>query len=122
MRNCADALKKSGTKPSALTKAVLSFLASPEDPGCAVLSLPTLRADHAVPKAVTAAGGRVLDLRKLWDGPPPWNPDPRKAERDFGWSASTSLRDGLIATRRWIDSNPELVAEGLQNSVLPVRA
>jgi dolichol-phosphate mannosyltransferase len=58
---------------------------------------------------------------RAWDHPD-WYADPRKAQRDFGWSASVSLRDGLLATMRWIESNPELVAEGQRSSVLPVRS
>jgi len=80
MRQGAEHLKKAGTKPSPLTQAMLAFLQSPEDPGCLVLSLPTLRADHALAKAIKALDGPVMDLRKLWDNPPPWNPDPRQAE------------------------------------------
>jgi len=80
VRGGADHLQKEGSEPSALTSAVLRFLASPEEPGTVVLSLASLRADHAVSKAVVAAGGRVLDLRKLWDTPPHWNSDPRQAE------------------------------------------
>lgn len=57
---------------------------------------------------------------RAWDHPD-WYADPRKAQRDFGWSASVSLRDGLLATMRWLDASPELVAEGQRNSVLPVR-
>jgi nucleoside-diphosphate-sugar epimerase len=58
---------------------------------------------------------------RAWDHAD-WYADPSKAKRDFGWSASVSLRDGLLATMRWLDSNPELVAEGQRSSVLPVRA
>ena len=80
LRNVADHLKKDKTKASSLTSAILSFLADPGEPGCVVVAVPTLRADHAVSKAISAAGGPVLNLRKLWDGPPPWNPDPRQSE------------------------------------------
>ena len=58
---------------------------------------------------------------RAWDHPD-WYADPRKAARDLGWSASVSLREGLLATMRWLDENPELVAEGLRSSVLPVRS
>jgi dolichol-phosphate mannosyltransferase len=58
---------------------------------------------------------------RAWDHPD-WYADPRKAQRDFGWRASVSLRDGLVATMRWLAENPELVAEGQRNSVLPVRS
>lgn len=58
---------------------------------------------------------------RAWDHPD-WYADPRKAKRDLGWSPSVTLRDGLISTMRWLDSNPELVAEGQRSSVLPVRS
>jgi DNA polymerase III delta subunit len=31
-------------------------------------------------KAVVAAGGRLASFRRLWETPPPWNPDPRRTE------------------------------------------
>jgi hypothetical protein len=33
-----------------------------------------------------------------------------------------TLRDGLISTMRWLESNPDLVTEGQRSSVLPVRS
>jgi nucleoside-diphosphate-sugar epimerase len=57
---------------------------------------------------------------RAWDHPE-WYADPRKAERDFAWKARVSLRDGLIATRRWLDENPDLVREGQKSSVLSVK-
>ncbi|HED66995.1 MAG TPA: hypothetical protein ENJ09_15745 [Planctomycetes bacterium] len=76
----AEYLAKVGGKPSQLTQAIEAFLAAPDDPGTLVLSIPSLRADHAVSKAVVASGGPILDLRKLYDSPSPWNPDPRQVE------------------------------------------
>jgi dolichol-phosphate mannosyltransferase len=58
---------------------------------------------------------------RAWDHAD-WYADPRKAKRDLGWSASVTLQDGLTATMRWLDSNPELVSEGQRSSVLPVRS
>ncbi|HVZ35097.1 MAG TPA: NAD-dependent epimerase/dehydratase family protein, partial [Polyangiaceae bacterium] len=57
---------------------------------------------------------------RAWDHQE-WYADPRKAERDFGWKASVSVRDGLIAMRRWLDENPELVREGQKSTVLSVK-
>jgi nucleoside-diphosphate-sugar epimerase len=57
---------------------------------------------------------------RAWDHAD-WYADASKAQRELGWSASVSLRDGLLATMRWLDSNPDLVEEGLRSSVLPVR-
>ncbi len=50
-----------------------------------------------------------------------WYADPRKAAAQLGWRATTSIREGLAATMRWIDSNPQLVAEGRQKTVVAVR-
>lgn len=72
-------LAKEGRKDSALTRALVSFLAEGRE-GCVVVDAKTLRADHAVAKAVKAAGGPVVSCRRLWDSPPPWDPDPRKSE------------------------------------------
>lgn len=58
---------------------------------------------------------------RAWDHPD-WYADPRKAQRDLGWSASVSLRDGLSSTMRWLEGNPDLVSEGQKSSVLPVRS
>ncbi len=71
--------KRADGKPSAFTSAALSFLE--RKGGVLVVSSRSLRADHALAKAIRAAGGPVLDLRKLWATPPPWgNPDPTRTE------------------------------------------
>ncbi len=49
-------------------------------PGCIVLGADSLRADNAVVKAAKAAGGILIGCRRLWDTPPPWDPDPRRSE------------------------------------------
>ncbi|MCP3914436.1 MAG: hypothetical protein GY711_02640 [bacterium] len=73
-------LKKAGRRYSAgLQAALLARLAEPDD-GVLVLTADNLRADSVVVKAVKKAGGLVLGCRKLWDTPPPWDPDPRRAE------------------------------------------
>jgi nucleoside-diphosphate-sugar epimerase len=50
-----------------------------------------------------------------------WYSNPRRAELELGWTAKTSLADGLTATMRWIESHPELVREGLASSVSAAR-
>ncbi|HEX6883141.1 MAG TPA: hypothetical protein VF530_07150 [Planctomycetota bacterium] len=80
VRNPGELLKKVGGEDSPLTRALLAFLASPEDPGTVVLSDPSLRADHAVVKALVARGGLAPAFRKLYDSPPPWKPDPLQSE------------------------------------------
>ena len=78
VRGPEDLLKKVDDRPSPLARAIQGFLDAAG--GCVVLSGASLRADLATVKALLAAGGQLLTLRKLWDGPPPWNPDPRQAE------------------------------------------
>jgi dolichol-phosphate mannosyltransferase len=57
---------------------------------------------------------------RSWDHPD-WHADPRKAQRDLQWSATTPLQEGLLATMRWLQSNPALIVEGQKWSVLPFR-
>ena len=78
-RNGKSLLAKDGRKDSALVRAIASFVGGGRE-GCLVLGARTLRADHPVAKAVKAAGGVLVSCRKLWDSPPPWDPDPRKSE------------------------------------------
>jgi len=80
IRSAGAHLKKLDRKSSPLARAIAAFVTNPEDLGVVCLSEPTLRADHESVKAIKGAGGEVLSLRKLWDSPPPWNPDPRQAE------------------------------------------
>ena len=78
-RNVEEELAKVDRESRPLTRAIEAFLAA--DAGPVVVSAASLRADHAVVKAVTAAGGFVLASRRLWDSPPPWaSADPRRAE------------------------------------------
>ncbi len=80
LRNPEDPLKKVGGKPSPLTHALQAFVSDAQNPGCVVLCAGSIRLDHAAVKAIVAADGSVFGMRKLWDAPPPWNPDPRQAE------------------------------------------
>jgi len=80
VRNPGELLRKVEGGDSALVRAALAFVKSPEDPGALVVSDASLRADHALVKAVVAAGGLSLAFRKLWETPPRWRPDPRQAE------------------------------------------
>lgn len=77
----ADGLLKKGSREyaPALVEALKKRLAG-DHPGSIIIGAETLRADHAVVKAAKAAGGVVVGCRKLWDSPPPWDPDPRRAE------------------------------------------
>ncbi|MEO1698398.1 MAG: hypothetical protein AAFU73_13955 [Planctomycetota bacterium] len=62
--------------------------------GMLVLSAEKLRADHALVKAAAAAGGKVVGCRRLWDSPPAWDPDPRKAEL-VQWTAARARALGV---------------------------
>jgi DNA polymerase III delta subunit len=79
-RNATALLKKEGGSDSSVTRAVLAFVKDDSVGGMIVLDADGLRADHAVSKAALAARGHVLGLRRLYDSPPPWDPDPRKTE------------------------------------------
>lgn len=69
---------KSTAEPA--LEAIKRFVASEPSPGVIVISTSGLRADSKVVKSIVAAGGALLPFRKLWDSPPPWNPDPRQSE------------------------------------------
>lgn len=47
-----------------------------------------------------------------------WFSNPSKAKADLGWRATTSLRDGLMATMRWLEDNPATVTDGQRSSVI----
>ncbi len=82
VRNAAALLKKEGDSPSALLEAASRFVAGKSPDGMLVLDAEGLRADNVVVKKAVAAGAPVLDLRRLYDAPPPWerNGDLRKTE------------------------------------------
>lgn len=80
VRHPEEYLKKSGKDQSPLTRQLTGFVQAAENHGTLVLSASSLRADHALSKAIVAAGGKLLALRKLWDTPPPWSPDPKQVE------------------------------------------
>jgi len=49
-------------------------------PGTVVIAADELRADHALLALSERSGGFALKCRRLWDSPPPWDPDPRRTE------------------------------------------
>lgn len=80
-RNVEDLLKKQGKEPSALTRSVSAAVADDTRGGCVVITCRKLRADHAICKLAIGVEAPVLELRKLWDSPPPWKAgDPTEAE------------------------------------------
>lgn len=77
----ADSLVKKGArKYSAPLLDAVSARLKADVTGTIVVVADDLRADHALVKAAAAEGGLSLKLRRLWDSPPPWNPDPRQTE------------------------------------------
>jgi len=63
-------------------------------PGCLVLVAEKLRADSVLVKATKAAGGPIVACRRLYETPPPWNPDPRNAEL-AQWTAARARQLGV---------------------------
>ncbi|MBK7877918.1 MAG: hypothetical protein IPJ77_19740 [Planctomycetes bacterium] len=80
VRNASALIEKKGGQDSPFQRAAIAFLKDGKVPGILVLDTESLRADSVLAKSVVAAGGPVLSLRRLWETPPPWDPDPRKAE------------------------------------------
>jgi hypothetical protein len=76
-----DLLKKgSDGEERALARSMRAFIA--RRTGSIALSVDGLRADHAVVKAIVAAGGVLMGFRKLYEKPGAWErqPDPRRTE------------------------------------------
>lgn len=81
LRSLSQLLKKEDQEGGApIVAAASSFLRGRSVPGTLVLETETLRVDHALATAVKDAGGTILSLRRLWDTPPPWAPDPAGSE------------------------------------------
>jgi len=80
VRNAGEWLKKHEGEDSPLARAALRFVASSEEVGTLVVSDSSLRADHALVKALVARGGVAPAFRKLWETPPAWRPDPLGSE------------------------------------------
>jgi len=93
-RGIESLLTKAGKQDAPLARAVLAFLVRKDAGRSLLLQLGSLRADHAVAKAVVALGGPLLSLRRLYDSPPPWNPDPRQTEL-VQWCLERSRELGL---------------------------
>lgn len=65
--------------------------------GLLVLVAEKLAANHALVTAAERAGGLVIGCRRLWDNPPPWNPDPRLAE-PVQWLVARARERGAALT------------------------
>lgn len=73
-------LKKQGKDHAPLSRALLAFIERGDHGRAVLIEASGLRADHAVAKAVKKGGGEVLSMRRLYDSPPPWKPDPLATE------------------------------------------
>jgi dolichol-phosphate mannosyltransferase len=51
-----------------------------------------------------------------------WYSDPRKAGLHLGWTAQTSLVEGLKETMRWMEAHPDLVTEGQKSAIGPAKS
>lgn len=80
VRNAGALLKKEDREDSILTRALIAFIGDAHGEGSIVVDSDSLRADHALVKAIVKQGGVLFSSRRLWDSPPPWNPDPSKTE------------------------------------------
>jgi len=78
---------------------------------------------------LTALARDMFDISALpvWQSMPDrrwdhaaWYADARKADTVLGWRATTSLREGLAATMRWLDDNPAVVDEARRLTVTAV--
>ncbi len=94
VRNPEGLLASASGGESPFLVSARAFLGAGEAGGCLVVSAASLRADAALAKAVSSGGGSVLSFRRLWEGPPPWNPDPRRAEL-VQWLLSRARDQGL---------------------------
>lgn len=97
LRNPGELLKKVEGEDGPLVRAALAFVKSAADAGTLVVSEASLRADHALVKAMLGVGGLAPAFRKLWETPPPWKPDPLLAEL-VQWTARRARELGLRLT------------------------
>ena len=73
-------LKKVGSKDSPFVRGILAFLERAEPERSVAITVNTMRADQAIAKRIKKLELPHLSVRRLWDSPPPWNPDPRQVE------------------------------------------
>ena len=78
---------------SSARDALRARLAS-EDEGIVVLSAEKLNDSHPLVKAAVAAEAPVVGCRRLYESPPHWDPDPRKAEL-VQWCAARARALGV---------------------------
>ncbi|MEZ5977968.1 MAG: hypothetical protein R3F34_07110 [Planctomycetota bacterium] len=69
-------LRATARDQAPLAASVAAFLDRSEPERAVLLVAPSLRADNGIVKRAD----RVVAVRKLYDSPPPWNPDPMRTE------------------------------------------
>jgi len=80
LQNAEKVLVDRAQKASApVREAFVARLAAGAE-GLLVIAANKLNANHPVVTAAERHGGIAIGCRRLWDSPPPWNPDPRQAE------------------------------------------
>ncbi|MHC4892988.1 MAG: DNA polymerase III subunit delta [Planctomycetota bacterium] len=93
-RGVDSLLKSTGKKESPLVRAVRAFIERGEPDRSIVIVAGALRANHVLVKAFAEAELPALSLRRLYDSPPPWKPDPRAVELVL-WVQSRAREFGL---------------------------
>lgn len=76
LRGWNEKLRTQGKKVPPLVSALLAFVERPEPERAVCVVASSMRADHRVAKAAQLS----LAVRKLYDSPPPWKPDPMASE------------------------------------------
>ncbi|MBL8863462.1 MAG: hypothetical protein JNK02_15830 [Planctomycetes bacterium] len=99
VRNAAGLLKKEGEAEPPLLAVAGRFVSGSSPPGTLLVDAEGLRADNALVKKALAAGALVLELRRLYDQPAPWerNGDPRRTEL-VQWLAGRARERGIALT------------------------
>jgi DNA polymerase III delta subunit len=95
VRGFDQELKNEGKQPPPLVKGLLAFLERAESERALLLRSDSMRADHRIAKAAT----RVVSVRRLYDSPPPWKPDPMATEL-VGWVRRRAKELGLALEPR----------------------
>jgi len=99
VRQPAALLKKQGKHDSPLGRAIVAFVQ--RGAGTVVVAADTLRADHAVARAIKKAGGPLVSCRRLWDSPPPWKPGADLSDSELcHWLAGRARTMGTKLTRQ----------------------
>jgi len=76
LRGWNEKLRTQGKKVPPLVNALLAFVARPEPERAVCVVASSMRADHKIAKAASVS----IAVRKLYDSPPPWKPDPMASE------------------------------------------